>query len=374
MHTNIWIGRFLLALGIGLLSGRTPAAEKSTAKRQPAKNTAGTWKPVAVWKVKQAAHLLEFSPDGKILASGGVDGVNNLGQLLPGEITLWDMTRRKVRFSLKGHKGTIAGLAFTSDGKTLLSVCYGGLLKHWDVASGKARSTVRLALSEIIAAAFSPNRKTLATGVGNLQPNQAQRGGQVQLWNVATGKMRGSIRAHDIHLAHLFYSPSGKTLVSLGASFNKNARVAPDGTSDAFVGETRFWDAATGRLKPIKTTRGSTCVFSPEGTVFVTDTYDQASRGYRLKFYHLVKKTAHTSRTGHKGMLYGLACTRDGKTLASASFDKTVKLWDLASAKELATLTGHRSWVSAVAFAPDGKTLVSASADSTLRIWSPVPQ
>ena len=59
----------------------------------------------------------------------------------------------------------------------------------------------------------------------------------------------------------------------------------------------------------------------------------------------------------------------DGKTLASASWDKTIKLWDAASGQERASLTGHTGQVLSVAFSPDGKTLASGSEDRTIRLW-----
>jgi WD40 repeat protein len=74
-----------------------------------------------------------------------------------------------------------------------------------------------------------------------------------------------------------------------------------------------------------------------------------------------------------------VAFSPDGKTLASASWDQTIKLWDVQTGKELATLKGHTGWVTSVAFSPDGKTLASAggerseessgSADRTIKLW-----
>jgi WD40 repeat protein len=65
---------------------------------------------------------------------------------------------------------------------------------------------------------------------------------------------------------------------------------------------------------------------------------------------------------GHTAVVASIALTADGKTLASGSYDATLKLWDLATGKETATLRGHTAGVYSVAFAPDGKMLASGGA------------
>ena len=72
---------------------------------------------------------------------------------------------------------------------------------------------------------------------------------------------------------------------------------------------------------------------------------------------------------GHAREVASVAFSPDGKTLASGSWDSTIKLWEVATGRNTATLKGHSSYVSCVAFRPDGKTLASASWDSTVKLW-----
>ena len=80
-------------------------------------------------------------------------------------------------------------------------------------------------------------------------------------------------------------------------------------------------------------------------------------------------RTHKATLTGHKDTITSIAFNRDSRTLASGSWDHTVRLWDIISETHIITLTGHTDWVNAVAFSPDGRTLASGSRDTTIYLW-----
>jgi RNA polymerase sigma factor (sigma-70 family) len=208
------------------------------------------------------------------------------------------------------HGQAIGALAFSKDGKSLLSGSVDQTVSLWELPSGKEIRRFTGHEDYVTCVALSPDGKVVAAGAKDFR-----------LWDAATGK--------ELH--HSLPSCLGEIW---GADFSPDGKWVAYGTvGPAFTALVEVIEVATGKR------------------VVALNTAVQAARD-----------NPHNC-AGQ------IAFAPDGKTLASAGYDNVVRLWDVATAKETAQLSGHTAPVLAVAFAPDGKTLASGSHDGTARLW-----
>jgi len=154
--------------------------------------------------------------------------------------------------------------------------------------------------------------------------------------------------------------------------------VSPDGNSVASASAdktVKLWSKEGKLLKTFKHADIVTSVsFSPDGKTIATGSADRTIRIWQVDN----DKSAipygiaplHATLSSHTDSVTSVSFSPDGKTLASASHDNTIKIWNLTDKKLLQTLTGHKDWVLGVSFSPDGKTIASASADKTVKLWN----
>ena len=155
----------------------------------------------------------------------------------------------------------------------------------------------------------------------------------------------------------------------LGKGSIYDIQYSPDGTRLAVAGGIGIWLYDTATHQEMALLMGHTITvfsvaFSPDGKTLASGSYDNTVRLWDAK-----TGQHKATLTGHTNWIRSVAFNPDGDTLASGSHDGTVRLWDAKTGQHKATLTGHTNWVRSVAFNPDGDTLASGSHDGTVRLW-----
>jgi WD40 repeat protein len=275
-----------------------------------------------------------FSPDGKILASLGLEGT----------IKLWDIASGKQIRSL-GNSEATGSLAFSPDGKTIATASFKTRsVMLFSVVTGELIKTFPLADHVIIwQVRFSPDGETIATVGYNCQ---------IKFWNVRDGTERRTVYRGSIGCkVTIDFSPDGKYLAA---------------ASD----DNRIWmlEVGTEEISGITTTSRdiSSITFSPDGRLLA-----EGGSGAEIKIFDVRRQILiRAFPKSHSGAIMSLAFSADGKTLASGGNDGSVKLWNVDDPSIPRTLSGHSQGVQCVAFSPTGNTIASGGADDTIKIWN----
>jgi WD40 repeat protein/serine/threonine protein kinase len=276
--------------------------------------------------------IVAFSPDGKKIVSGSWDKT----------LKLWDASNGIEILSLKGHKGAVDCVAFSPDGKEIVSGSDDGTLKVWDASSGQETLTLEGHKAQVSSVAFSADGKKIVSGSWD---------GMLKVWDASSGQVIKTLKGHDGWVTSVAFSPDGKKIVS--ACTDKTLKV---------------WDASSGQetLTLERHTRSVQSVaFSPDGKKIVSGSADKT-----LKLWDASNNQEILTLKGHTEEVISVAFSPDGKEIVSGGDDGTLRVWDASSGQETSTLKGHAYAVTSVAYSPDGKRIVSGSADKTLKLWN----
>ena len=307
----------------------------------------------------------------------------------------WNQSQSEAAFTLPRQSNSITAVAISRDGRFLASgSSMNGSLKLWDLFRRTEVASFREGGFGPAAFAFSAGGDRLAAALDN-GPGRSR----VKVWALATREVTVEF-PHNGGVRALAFDPAGTKLLIYGQDaairvwefanpglrlqtqaasqaerfpHNPAAVFAPDTKSIAVAegGRIRLLDAQTGAetatLEAFDQDIAS-LAFSPDGKLLA------ASPGIigtttTIKLFSVATAKEVGQLNGHVSWVPGLTFTPDGKRLVSAGADQTVRIWDVGEHRELAALRGHLSEVTCVAVTPDGKTIVSGCKDGTLFGW-----
>jgi WD40 repeat protein/serine/threonine protein kinase len=326
---------------------------------------------------KDCARSVAFSPDGQRLAVG----------LQTHEVEIWDMSERRRVETLRGHTGEVSAVGYLPDGTQLASACMAGTIRLWDPNPATVPKLIpgtRLAPSFGVGhPRFSPDSRLVAVAMQN---------GDVQIVDPATAdwNVRKVLPSAGFPVA---FSGVAATLLTLGADCKTVHRweVASGAklTTTPLNASEQAWSRsaatsegdrlalAAGKLIEVHDTRAgrrlasfqsptsvNSLEFSSDGALLAIGGHDNGV------LWEIAANRAVWTAVGHRARITSIRFSPDQKTIATTSWDATVRLWGAATGAPLATLTGHKAGVLNSIFSPDGRTLVTGSDDRTIRFWN----
>jgi WD40 repeat protein len=270
-----------------------------------------------------------FSPDGKVLASAGCDN----------RVRLWDPDTGKEVHVLEGHTGEVYCIAFSADGKLLAS---GGLdhdVRLWEVETGKERRRFKGHVYQVYWIALSPDGKTLASCSSEA----------MILWDTETGKQICSVDGEKKFMKEFLggpvaFTPDGRQL----AVSNRRAR------------DIQLLDVADGKL--VRSFVGHkadaiTLAFSADGKTLFSGSGDNT-----LRVWDVASGKEERHIGDDKKYVQRLAAAPDGKTLTYGTTDGLVHIWDLAADKDLVKpWKANQYGVVSIAYSPDSRKVAVCS-------------
>jgi dipeptidyl aminopeptidase/acylaminoacyl peptidase len=301
---------------------------------------------------RSRVHALAFSPDGRRLASASGAGTT---------VRLWDLATGQSAQLLRGHPSAVAAVAFSPDSRRLATADVRSIVRLWDRDDAGRFLPQREPLPSNYfaprALAFSPDGRLLVAGGLGLHTWDLESRSRIDGPSPEPpGFWRRLLRAVPLRLPQppvlgLAFSPDGRWLA----------------WSEPGARSVHRRDATTGRVErgwlPPLSTHAAALAYSADGARLAVVT------GWGVTLFDSAGGKRLRELRGHRGLIWGLAWSPGGPTLATASNDQTVRFWDAPTGREVSRFTWGVGKVRSVAFAADGLTVAAGGYDGRIVLW-----
>ncbi|XP_077250892.1 WD-40 repeat family protein / notchless protein [Tasmannia lanceolata] len=363
----------------------------------------------------EAVLSVAFSPDGRHLASGSGDTT----------VRLWDLNTQTPLHTCTGHKNWVLCIAWSPDGKHLVSGSKAGELQSWDPVTGKPSGNPLIGHKKWITGIswepvhlkapcrrfvssskdgdariwdISLRKSVICLSGHTLAITCVKWGGDgviytssqdctIKVWETSQGKLIRELKGHGHwvnslalsteyvlrtgafdHTGKQYSSPEEMKEAAL-ERYNQMKGNAPERLVSGSDDFTMFlWEPAISKHPKARLTGHQQLVnhvyFSPDGQWIASASFDKS-----VKLWNGITGTFIASFRGHVGPVYQISWSADSRLLLSGSKDSTLKVWDIRTRKLKQDLPGHADEVFSVDWSPDGEKVASGGKDRVLKLW-----
>lgn len=274
-----------------------------------------------------------FSPNGKLILTASDDHTARL----------WNAQDGRLLSTLRGHTDKLVDARFSPDGRLVVTFSKDRTARTWNVANGRLLAVLRGHTDAVCDAEFSPDSQRIAT---------ASDDHTAKVWNAANGRLLATLQGHTGVVQRVQFSSDGQRIVT--ASEDHTARL---------------WNGADYSLLMILEGHSdavTSAAFSPDAQHVITASSDGTARVWGTADGHPL------AILRHGGTVLVAIFSPDGQRIATAGLDRMARVWSSADGHLLATLQGHTSTIVHLTFSPDGRRILTDSSDSTARVWNSV--